>query len=134
MCVSMLCSVYMCHTFLCMISTLFLLHTHTHVHTHTQGFTNQQLHMVQDSTVLIEEREREITAIVQSISEINEMYRDLATMVVDQVCACALLNYSTLISQTYRREGQHFTCIVLYSKYNNIIEWSVKTISNCVHC
>ena len=41
--------------------------------------------MVEDSTVMIEEREREITAIVQSISEINEMYRDLATMVVDQV-------------------------------------------------
>ena len=34
---------------------------------------------------MIEEREKEITAIVQSISEINEMYRDLATMVVDQV-------------------------------------------------
>ena len=31
------------------------------------------------------EERKEITAIVQSISEINEMYRDLATMVVDQV-------------------------------------------------
>ena len=34
---------------------------------------------------MIEEREKEITSIVQSISEINEMYRDLATLVVDQV-------------------------------------------------
>ena len=43
---------------------------------------------------MIEEREKEITAIVQSISEINEMYRDLATMVVDQVRAKATINYA----------------------------------------
>ena len=41
--------------------------------------------MVENSVAMIEEREKEITAIVQSISEINEMYRDLATLVVDQV-------------------------------------------------
>lgn len=41
--------------------------------------------LVEDTTVMIEEREREISSIVQSISEINEMYRDLATLVVDQV-------------------------------------------------
>ena len=41
---------------------------------------------------MIEEREKEITAIVQSISEINEMYRDLATMVVDQVITKYLCN------------------------------------------
>ncbi len=41
--------------------------------------------LVEDNSVMLEEREREITAIVQSISEINEMYRDLATLVVDQV-------------------------------------------------
>ena len=41
--------------------------------------------LVENSVAMIEEREKEITAIVQSISEINEMYRDLATMVVDQV-------------------------------------------------
>ena len=41
--------------------------------------------LVENSVAMIEEREKEITSIVQSISEINEMYRDLATMVVDQV-------------------------------------------------
>ena len=50
-----------------------------------QGFTSQQMSMVEHSTVMIEEREKEIRSIVQSISEINEMYRDLATMIVDQV-------------------------------------------------
>jgi len=50
-----------------------------------QGFTSQQMAMVEQSTIMIEEREKEIRSIVQSISEINEMYRDLATMIVDQV-------------------------------------------------
>ena len=69
---------------------IFSLFMYTNTHIHTQGFTHQQMATVEDSTVMIEEREREITAIVQSISDINEMYRDLATMVVDQVCV--LLN------------------------------------------
>ena len=56
--------------------------------------------LVENSVAMIEEREKEITAIVQSISEINEMYRDLATMVVDQViivtlCECVDI-HSTL--------------------------------------
>lgn len=50
-----------------------------------QGFTGQQLATVEQNTALIEEREKEIQSIVQSISEINEMYRDLASMVVEQV-------------------------------------------------
>ena len=50
-----------------------------------QGFTDNQLSMVESTTVMIDEREKEIKSIVQSISEINEMYRDLATLIVDQV-------------------------------------------------
>ena len=41
--------------------------------------------MVESTSVMIEEREKEIRSIVQSIAEINEMYRDLATLIVDQV-------------------------------------------------
>ncbi len=40
---------------------------------------------VEKNVLNIEEREKEIVSIVQSISEINEMFRDLATIVVDQV-------------------------------------------------
>lgn len=47
--------------------------------------------LVERNTVMIEERDKEIVTIVQSISEINEMYRDLATMVVDQVGTVFLL-------------------------------------------
>ena len=50
-----------------------------------QGFTHQQMTQVERNSVVLEEREKEIIAIVQSISEINELYRDLATLVVEQV-------------------------------------------------
>lgn len=51
-----------------------------------QGFTDDQLLLVEQNTVMVEEREREIRQIVQSISDLNEIFRDLASMVVEQVC------------------------------------------------
>lgn len=44
--------------------------------------------LVQQNTVVVEEREREIRQIVQSISDLNEIFRDLAGMVVEQVSLC----------------------------------------------
>ncbi|KAL7891911.1 hypothetical protein AOLI_G00013870 [Acnodon oligacanthus] len=42
------------------------------------------LSLIELNTVLVEEREREIRQIVQSISDLNEIFRDLAGMVVEQ--------------------------------------------------
>ena len=50
-----------------------------------QGFTEQQLGLVEDNTAMIEEREKEITNIVQSIHDLNEIFRDLANLIVEQV-------------------------------------------------
>jgi hypothetical protein len=41
--------------------------------------------LVEDNSALIELREKEIQSIVQSISELNDIFRDLATMIVEQV-------------------------------------------------
>lgn len=49
-----------------------------------KGFTDDQLMLVEQNTVVVEEREREIRQIVQSISDLNEIFRDLAGMVVEQ--------------------------------------------------
>lgn len=55
-----------------------------------QGFTDDQLMLVEQNTVMVEDREREIRQIVQSISDLNEIFRDLAGMVVEQVFEEAL--------------------------------------------
>lgn len=41
--------------------------------------------------MLVEEREREIRQIVQSISDLNEIFRDLGSMIVEQVCVSKVL-------------------------------------------
>lgn len=50
-----------------------------------QGFTDDQLALVEQNTLMVEEREREIRQIVQSISDLNEIFRDLGAMIVEQV-------------------------------------------------
>ena len=52
---------------------------------HWQGFTQQQMHMVEDNSKFIQQREKEISQIVQSIHDLNEIFKDLAGMIVDQV-------------------------------------------------
>lgn len=49
--------------------------------------------MVEQNTVMVEEREREIRQIVQSISDLNEIFRDLAGMVVEQVLEAAMATW-----------------------------------------
>lgn len=51
----------------------------------SQGFTDDQLALVGQNTIMVEEREREIQQIVQSISDLNEIFRDIAGMVIEQV-------------------------------------------------
>lgn len=50
-----------------------------------KGFTDDQLVLVEQNTVLVEEREREIRQVIQSITDLNEIFRDLGAMVVEQV-------------------------------------------------
>ena len=50
-----------------------------------QGFTAAQMQMTEDNTQYVLEREKEVQQIVRSIHDLNEIFKDLATMVVDQV-------------------------------------------------
>lgn len=64
---------------------------------------------------MVEEREREIRQIVQSISDLNEIFRDLAGMVVEQVWELPSYNNhdsDDKISSLY--------CYYCYYYYNNM--------------
>ena len=40
---------------------------------------------VEDNSQFVQQREREVNQIVRSIHDLNEIFKDLATMIVDQV-------------------------------------------------
>jgi syntaxin 16 len=50
-----------------------------------EGWKQQSLAALEDNSVLVRHREREIQKIVQSIADLNTIFKDLATMVSEQV-------------------------------------------------
>ena len=55
------------------------------------------MRLVEENSTLIEHREKEIQSIVQSISELNEIFRDLATMIVEQVTKEYYLSFTGFV-------------------------------------
>ena len=57
------------------------------------NFKQEQLQMNRINKHLINEREKEITNIVKSIQDLNELFKDLATMIVDQVANTLIVGF-----------------------------------------
>ncbi|XP_063002801.1 syntaxin-16 isoform X3 [Elgaria multicarinata webbii] len=70
-----------------------------------RGFTDDQLVLVEQNTVLVEEREREIRQVIQSISDLNEIFRDLGTMIVEQGTVLDRIDYNVEQSCIKTDEG-----------------------------
>ncbi len=45
-----------------------------------------QIQLMEENQNMLEERNKEISNIVRSIQDLNDLFKDLATMIVDQVC------------------------------------------------
>ncbi|XP_054580486.1 syntaxin-16 isoform X2 [Eptesicus fuscus] len=59
-----------------------------------RGFTDDQLVLLDQNTLMVEEREREIQQIVQSISDLNEIFRDLGAMIIEQGTVLDRIDYN----------------------------------------
>ena len=96
-----------------------------------QGFSRQQMSQVEKTSMVIEEREKEIISIVQSISEINEMFRDLATLVVDQVQLIFNLSPSVTHLPSFLFQPCFFPHSLLV--YSSSLPFTVFVFSNSSH-
>uniref|UniRef100_A0ABI7WKL4 t-SNARE coiled-coil homology domain-containing protein n=1 Tax=Felis catus TaxID=9685 RepID=A0ABI7WKL4_FELCA len=70
-----------------------------------RGFTDDQLVLVEQNTLMVEEREREIRQIVQSISDLNEIFRDLGAMIVEQGTVLDRIDYNVEQSCIKTKDG-----------------------------
>lgn len=52
------------------------------------AWAKHDLLALEDNTKFVHQREKEIQTIVQSISDLNTIFRDLATMIAEQVRSC----------------------------------------------
>lgn len=59
-----------------------------------KGFTTSQLQEVEENTIMISQREKEIQHIVKSIYDLNEIFKDLAVMIIDQGTILDRIDYN----------------------------------------
>lgn len=61
--------------------------------------------MEQENTTMIAEREQEVNKIVRSIADLNEIFKDLATMVHEQGTVIDRIDYNIELTQVQVHEG-----------------------------
>jgi len=70
-----------------------------------QGFSQTQLQKVEDNTMFVQQREKEIQQIVKNIQDLNEIFKDLAGMIVDQGTILDRIDYNIESTSTQVESG-----------------------------
>ncbi|XP_065064524.1 syntaxin-16-like isoform X2 [Rhopilema esculentum] len=70
-----------------------------------KGFTTAQLQQVEDNSQMISQREKEIQNIVRSIFDLNEIFKDLSVMVIDQGTILDRIDYNVEQSSMQVEKG-----------------------------
>lgn len=92
-----------------------------------KGFTSSQLQMVEENTTHVKQREKEISLIVRSITDLNDIFKDLASMVVDQGTILDRIDYNVehagvqvekglqqlQKAEKYQKKNRKMLCIVI---------------------
>ncbi|XP_046841728.1 syntaxin-16-like [Xenia sp. Carnegie-2017] len=69
------------------------------------GFSAQQVKLVDDNTALIQQREKEIQHIVSSIADLNQIFQDLSSLIVEQGTILDRIDYNVEQASVKVEEG-----------------------------
>jgi len=69
------------------------------------GFTNDQMHEVEDINLLVDQRDVEITRIAKSITELAEIFKELAVLVIDQGTILDRIDFNMEQAVEHVKEG-----------------------------
>lgn len=70
------------------------------------GFSSDQQSQLRDNTMQIKRREEEITSIVNSISELQTIFKDLSILIVDQGSILDRIDYNIEMASHHIEEGR----------------------------
>ncbi|GFO02734.1 syntaxin-16 [Plakobranchus ocellatus] len=73
--------------------------------TYDKGFTSAQMQLVEDNTSFVQHREKEVASIVRSITDLNDIFKDLSSMIVDQGTILDRIDYNIDNAATSTEKG-----------------------------